>query len=45
MPCVNFGVGGPYCNGQRQDENASIDEIIDCTKATALMIVRVLGTV
>ncbi|MCJ7574901.1 M20/M25/M40 family metallo-hydrolase, partial [Candidatus Bathyarchaeota archaeon] len=45
MPCVNFGVGGPYCNGHRQDENASIDEIIDCTKATALMMMRVLGTV
>jgi succinyl-diaminopimelate desuccinylase len=44
MPCVNFGVGGPYCNGHRQDENASIDEIVDCTKATALMMMRILGT-
>ncbi|TET72107.1 M20 family peptidase, partial [Candidatus Bathyarchaeota archaeon] len=32
MPCFNLGVGGPYSNGHKQDENASIDEITDCAK-------------
>jgi len=40
MPCVNFGVGGPYSNGHSQDENASIDEIIECAKAVALITMR-----
>jgi succinyl-diaminopimelate desuccinylase len=43
MPCFNLGVGGPYSNGHRQDENASIDEIVDCTKITALLYMRKLG--
>ncbi len=43
MPCVNFGVGGPYSNGHKQDENASIDEILACSKAVALLIMRNLG--
>ena len=43
MPCVNFGVGGPYSNGHGQDENASIDEIIECAKAVALITMRKLG--
>lgn len=42
MPCVNFGVGGPYSRGHKQDENASIDEIIECAKAVALIITRKL---
>jgi len=45
MPCVNFGVGGPYSNGHKQDENASIDEIIECSKAVALIYMRKLGVV
>jgi acetylornithine deacetylase/succinyl-diaminopimelate desuccinylase-like protein len=44
MPCINFGVGGPYSNGHGQDENASIDEIIECAKAVALITMRKLGT-
>ena len=43
MPCFNLGVGGPYSNGHRQDENASIDEIIDSTKIAALLYMRKLG--
>ncbi|MFX0194777.1 MAG: M20/M25/M40 family metallo-hydrolase [Candidatus Hodarchaeota archaeon] len=43
MPCVNFGVGSPYSNGHKQDENASIDEIIACSKAVALLFMRQLG--
>ena len=43
MPCVNFGVGGTYSRGHKQDENASIDEIIECSKAVALIIMRKLG--
>jgi acetylornithine deacetylase/succinyl-diaminopimelate desuccinylase-like protein len=43
MPCVNFGVGGPYSNSHRQDENASIDEIVACAKAVALLIMRKIG--
>lgn len=43
MSCVNFGVGGPYSNGHKQDENASIDEIIECSKAVALLYMRKLG--
>jgi len=43
MPCVNFGVGGPYSNGHGQDENASIDEIIACAKSVALITMRKLG--
>ena len=43
MPCINFGVGGPYSNGHKQDENASIDEIIACSKAVALICMRKLG--
>ncbi|MCW4048633.1 MAG: M20/M25/M40 family metallo-hydrolase [Candidatus Bathyarchaeota archaeon] len=42
MPCVNFGVGGTYSRGHKQDENASIDEIIVCAKAVALIIMRKL---
>lgn len=44
MPCINFGVGGPYSNGHGQDENASIDEIVECAKAVALITMRKLGT-
>lgn len=44
MKCVNFGVGGTYSRGHKQDENASIDEIIQCSKAVALIIMRKLGT-
>ncbi|MGD2201602.1 MAG: M20/M25/M40 family metallo-hydrolase [Candidatus Bathyarchaeota archaeon] len=43
MPCFNLGVGGPYSNGHKQDENASIDEIIDCTKIAALLYMRKLS--
>lgn len=43
MKCVNFGVGGSYSRGHKQDENASIDEIIECSKAVALIIMRKLG--
>ncbi len=43
MKCVNFGVGGTYSRGHKQDENASIDEIIECSKAVALIILRKLG--
>jgi succinyl-diaminopimelate desuccinylase len=43
MPCVNFGVGGTYSRGHKQDENASIDEILECSKAVALIIMRNLG--
>ena len=43
MSCVNFGVGGTYSRGHKQDENASIDEIIECSKAVALIIMRKLG--
>ena len=42
MKCVNFGVGGTYSRGHKQDENASIDEIIQCSKAVALIILRKL---
>lgn len=43
MPCVNFGVGGTYSRGHKQDENASIDELIQSSKALALIIMRKLG--
>ena len=43
MPCFNLGVGGPYSNGHKQDENASIDEIVDCAKIAALLYLRKLG--
>ena len=43
MPCVNFGVGGPYSRGHKQDENASIDEMVECSKAVALIFMRKLG--
>ncbi len=43
MKCINFGVGGTYSRGHKQDENASIDEIIECSKAVALIIMRKLG--
>lgn len=45
MPCVNFGVGGSYSRGHKQDENASVDEIIECSKAVALIIMRKLGAI
>ena len=44
MPCINFGVGGPYSRGHSQDENISIDEIVECAKAVALIIIRKLNT-
>jgi succinyl-diaminopimelate desuccinylase len=44
VPCFNLGVGGPYSNGHKQNENASIDEIIDCSKIAALLYMRTLGT-
>ena len=44
MPCFNLGVGGPYSNGHKQDESASIDEIVDCTKIAALIYMRKLKT-
>ncbi len=43
MKCISFGVGGSYHRGHKQDENASIDEIIECSKAAALLIMRKLG--
>jgi len=43
MSCVNFGLGGPYSNGHKQDESASIDEIVECAKIVALMYMRKLG--
>ena len=43
MPCVNFGVGGPYSRGHKQDENACIDEMVECSKAVALIFMRKLG--
>jgi succinyl-diaminopimelate desuccinylase len=43
MPCVNFGVGGAYSRGHKQDENASVDEIVECGKAVALLFMRKLG--
>ena len=42
MPCINFGVGGPYSNGHGQDENASLDEVVECAKAVALITMRKL---
>ena len=45
MKCVNFGVGGSYSRGHKQDENASIDEIIECSKAVALIIMRKLDVI
>jgi len=42
MPCFNLGVGGAYSRGHKQDENASIDEIIDCAKIAALLYTRTL---
>lgn len=44
VPCFNLGVGGPYSNGHKQNENASIDEIIDCSKIAALLYMRTLRT-
>jgi len=44
MPCFNLGVGGPYSNGHKQDESASIDEIVDCAKIAALIYMRKLKT-
>ncbi len=44
MPCFNLGVGGPYSNGHKQDENASIDEITDCAKIAAILYMRTLST-
>jgi succinyl-diaminopimelate desuccinylase len=43
MPCFNLGIGGPYSNGHKQDENASIDEIVDCAKIAALLYMRKLS--
>jgi succinyl-diaminopimelate desuccinylase len=43
MKCINFGVGGSYSRGHKQDENASKDEIIECSKAVALIVMRKLG--
>lgn len=43
MPCVNFGVGGSYSNVHKQDESASIDEIVDCAKIVALLYIKNLG--
>jgi len=45
MPCINFGVGGPYSNGHKQDESASIDEIVECAKIVALFCMRKLGVI
>lgn len=36
-------VGGLASRGHKQDENASIDEIIQCSKAVALLFMRKLG--
>ena len=41
MPCVSFGVGGPYSNGHMQDESASIDEIVECAKVVALFCMTI----
>jgi len=42
MSCFNLGVGGAYSRGHKQDENASIDEIMDCAKIAALLYMRTL---
>jgi acetylornithine deacetylase/succinyl-diaminopimelate desuccinylase-like protein len=43
MPCFNLGVGGPYSNGHKQNENASIDEIVESAKIAALLYLKKLG--
>jgi acetylornithine deacetylase/succinyl-diaminopimelate desuccinylase-like protein len=44
MPCFDLGVGGLYGNTHKQDESASIDELVDLTRITALLYMRKLGT-
>ncbi len=43
MPCFDLGIGGPYGNTHGQNESASIDELLDLTKITALLYMRKLG--
>jgi len=45
IPCVNFVVSGPYSKGQKQNEDAGIDEIIACSEAVDLIRVREPGAV
>ena len=42
IPCFNLGVGGPYSNGHKQNENCSIDELIISAKIAALLYMRKL---
>jgi succinyl-diaminopimelate desuccinylase len=42
IPCFNLGVGGPYSNGHKQNENCSIDELIISSKIAALLYMRKL---
>jgi len=44
MDCFDLGLGGLYGNTHKQDESASIDELLDLTKITALLYMRKLGT-
>ena len=44
MDCFDLGIGGLYGNTHKQDESASIDELLDLTKITALLYMRKLGT-
>jgi len=43
FPHFNLGVGGLYSNGYRQNENSSIDEIVDFAKISALIYMRKPG--
>jgi acetylornithine deacetylase/succinyl-diaminopimelate desuccinylase-like protein len=44
VTCSYLGVGGPFSNGHKQDENAYIDEITDCAKIAARLYMRTLPT-
>jgi succinyl-diaminopimelate desuccinylase len=43
MPCFDIGIGGPFGNTHRQNESASIDELLNLTKIMALLYMRKLG--
>ncbi|MFQ6054311.1 MAG: M20/M25/M40 family metallo-hydrolase, partial [Candidatus Bathyarchaeia archaeon] len=42
MPCFCLGVGGPYSNGHKQDENVAVDEIVELAKIVAFICMRKL---
>jgi acetylornithine deacetylase/succinyl-diaminopimelate desuccinylase-like protein len=44
MPCFSLGAGGPYSKGHQQDENVSIDELVDLTKIAALLYLTKLNS-